>query len=433
MLPKAVVAYFHSKFFGRKKMTQIPEKQNGLLLHGVRQPYQLTADHAVPQIQSDRELLVKTAVIGLNPIDWKAPDFNFGIPCLPYVAGREVVGQVVRGAKLATRFREGDWVLVIATDYRDLRKAGFQEYVVVSDFNAVRIPPNVLARPAATLGVAYVAAALSLGICMGIDFSDVLGGPNLKEILQSVPSETLPADIRDECLAGIPAHERAVPGDWIAIWGGSSTSANLSVQLARLAGLRVVTVVDSLRHGLRLSNHETLRPDLLVDSHDPKRASAVIRANLGTSLRFALDTVGRDSATSLLEALTGSASSTKTTDKELDAGNRDETARQTPPPSPPETPRERRSSEAHLVGLTGLPKGSAPDGVNYHAVPIKVFHEVPAVGEAMTTWLERLLESGKLVPPEVLAVEKGFEGVNRGLDQMRRGEIRGGRMVVDLT
>lgn len=54
-------------------MTQIPERQTGLLLHQVRQPYQLTSDYAVPQIQTDRELLVKTAVIGLNPIDWKAP------------------------------------------------------------------------------------------------------------------------------------------------------------------------------------------------------------------------------------------------------------------------------------------------------------------------------------------------------------------------
>lgn len=194
-------------------------------------------------------------------------------------------------------------------------------------------------------------------------------------------------------------------------------------------------MVDSLRHGLRLSNHDTLRPDLLVDSHDPKRASAIIRANLGSSLRFGLDTVGRDSATSLLEALTGSDNSIKQadgqpTDTEGRAGN----SRQTPPPSPPETPRQRkRSAESHLVGLTGLPKGSAPEGVNYHAVPIKLFHEVPAVGEALATWLERLLESGKLVPPEVLAVETGFEGVNRGLDQMRRGEIRGGRMVVDLT
>ena len=155
-------------------------------------------------------------------------DFNFGIPCLPYVAGREVVGQVVKGAQVATRFHEGDLVLVIATDYRDLRKAGFQEYVVVSDFNAVRIPPNVAPRPAATVGVAYVAAVLSLGICMGVDFSDVLDGPNLRGIVRSVSPESLPADIRDECLSGISDYERAVPGDWIALWGGQSPCADNS-------------------------------------------------------------------------------------------------------------------------------------------------------------------------------------------------------------
>lgn len=279
----------------------------------------------------------------------------------------------------------------------------------------MRIPRSLSPQAGATLGVAFVAAALSLGICMGVDFSPVLGGPDLLSLVRStVPAEQLPADIRGECLSGIrDDSERAAAGDWVAVWGGSSTSANMAVQLARLAGLRVVTVVDKLRHGLRLSDHKVLRPDLLVDSHDPSRAVDVIRANVGGDLRFALDTSGRDSATWLLRALSS----------EKDAGR---------PPSPPDTPRDSSPSRRHLIGLTGLPKEQAPEGVAYHTVPIKVFHEVPAVGEALSLWLERLLENGLVSPPEVLGVESGFEGINRGLDRMRRGEIRGGRMVVSL-
>lgn len=192
-----------------------------------------------------------------------------------------------------------------------------------------------------------------------------------------------------------------------------------------------MTVVDKLRHGLRLSNHVTLRPDLLVDSHDPQRAIEIIRANIGENLRFGLDTGGRETATALLATLTPVGSGGKTA---VGDAHHSQVGRQTPPPSPRYEPRHiKRSSTGHLVGLTGLPRGQAPDGVSYHAVPIKIFHEVPAIGEALTTWLERLLESGKLVPPEVLAVEEGFDGVNRGLDRMRRGEIRGGRIVVDVT
>ncbi|KAI3533291.1 alcohol dehydrogenase GroES-like domain-containing protein [Colletotrichum filicis] len=408
-------------------MAEIPATQTVLILHAAKQPYETAEGYQVPEIQNEQEVLVKTEHIGLNPIDWKAPDFNFAIPTLPYISGRELVGRVVRRPQQSSttaattsqkqsqsRLREGDQVLVISTDYRDLRKAAYQEYVVTSDFNAARIPPNVSPRAGATLGVAFVAAALSLAVCMGVDFSHVLDGPDLLTILRSVPPESLPQDIRAECLSGIGNHERATAGDWVVIWGGSSTSANLAVQLARLAGLKVVTVVDKLRHGLRLSNHTVLRPDLLVDSHDPARAIDIIRANVGKDLRFALDTSGRESAGWLLRALTPS---------------QDANA----PPSPPDTPRNSAPTVKHLIGLTGLPKEQAPEAVAYHTVPIKVFHEVPAVGEALVTWLERLLESGLVSPPEVLGVEEGFEGINRGLDRMRKGEIRGGRMVVSLA
>ncbi|KAF6805447.1 zinc-binding dehydrogenase [Colletotrichum sojae] len=410
-------------------MADVPDTQTVLILHAAKTPYETLEGYQVPEIRDESEVLVRTETIGLNPIDWKAPDFNFAIPSLPYISGRELVGRVVRrspGSK--SRLQNGDQeqklmsastpkVLVISTDYRDLRKAAYQQYVVTADFNAVRIPPCVSPQAGATLGVAFVAAALSLGICMGVDFSSILDGPDLLSLVRNnIPAESLPQDIRAECLSGIrDDSERAVAGDWVAVWGGSSTSANLAVQLARLAGLRVVTVVDKLRHGLRLANHKTLRPDLLVDTHDPARAVDIIRANVGGELRFALDTSGRESATWLLRALS----------KEQDAvGNA--------PPSPPDTPRRAGPSRRHLIGLTGLPKEQAPEGVAYHTVPIKVFHEVPAVGEALSLWLERLLESGLVSPPEVLGVESGFEGINRGLDRMRRGEIRGGRMVVSL-
>ncbi|EFQ36413.1 alcohol dehydrogenase GroES-like domain-containing protein [Colletotrichum graminicola] len=401
-------------------MAEIPQTQTVLILHAAKQPYETIDGYEVPEIQDEREVLVKTEHIGLNPIDWKAPDFNFAIPTLPYISGRELVGRVVRRHPSSrSRLREGDRVLVISTDYRDLRKAAYQQYVVTADFNASRIPRGidgaVAPRAAATLGVAFVAAVLSLGVCMGVDFTGVLGGPDLLQLLRGpVPAEALPQDIRAECLSGIQDGERATAGDWVVVWGGSSTSANLAVQLARLAGLRVVTVVDKLRHGLRLANHTVLRPDLLVDSHDPSRAVDIIRANVGKDLRFALDTSGKESAGWLLRALAP------------------EKGASSAPPSPPDTPRNSGPTRKHLIGLTGLPKEQAPEAVAYHTVPIKVFHEVPAVGEALVTWLERLLENGLISAPELLGVEEGFNGINRGLDRMRRGEIRGGRMVVSL-
>ncbi|KAI5923601.1 quinone oxidoreductase [Camillea tinctor] len=395
-------------------MSGVPTTQRIAALNALREPYTIVDGHPIPVIKDDDEVLVKCQVIGLNPIDWKAPDFGFGIPVLPYIAGRELSGRVVKTSATSSRFKEGDNVIVISTDYRDLRKAAYQEYVVSSHFNVVKIPPSLSLRSGATIGVAFVATALALGISMGVDFSSVANGPDLLKLVKNVDRESLPEDIRAECLDNILPSERALPGDWVIIWGGSSTSANIALQLARLAGLRVVTVVDKAKHGLRLSTHEVLRPDLLIDSHDPDRVVEILKSNFGEQLRFALDTRGRESASALAKAL-----------RRLH--NADSS-----PPSPPGTPKGTKIIRSHLVGLTGLPKEPVDESLVYHTVPIKLYHEVPSVGEELSLWLERLLGGNFLVTPDIIAVDEGFHGINKGLDRMRRGEISGGKAVVTL-
>lgn len=125
-------------------------------------------------------------------------------------------------------------VMAISTDYRDSRKAAYQQYAVVSDFNACRIPPNISVTEAAPLGVAFVAAAVALGICLGVDFVSTGGwprGPDLLRTVRSLPREGLPQDIRAECFDSIRQDERPQPGDWIAIWGGKRTTLRLRVSL----------------------------------------------------------------------------------------------------------------------------------------------------------------------------------------------------------
>lgn len=51
----------------------VPQEQDALLLHGPRQQYKIHRNYPVPQLADDNEVLVKAVVIGLNPIDWKAP------------------------------------------------------------------------------------------------------------------------------------------------------------------------------------------------------------------------------------------------------------------------------------------------------------------------------------------------------------------------
>lgn len=143
----------------------------------------------------------------------------------------------------------------------------------------------------------------------------------------------------------------------------------------------------------------------------------VLRANVGGDVRFGIDTRGKDTAAHLLEALS--------TTKDQPAA----------PPSPPATPRTSPALSSHLIGLSGLPKpaaGQTSEGLAMHSVPFKLFHEVPAVGHALVTWLERLLAEGLVSPPEIIDIEEGLASVNAGLDRMRRGEISGGKLIVRL-
>jgi hypothetical protein len=273
-----------------------------------------------------------------------------------------------------------------------------------------------------------VAAVLALGICMGVDFTSILNGPDLLKIVREIDEERLPKDIRDECLSGIGDRERAKKGDWVVIWGGSSTCAFVMKQIARLAGLKIISVVDSSKHGLRLSNHDKIRPDLLVDSHDPERAISIIRAATGDSAKFGFDTVGKDTAAHLIRALASSHTETKLPE-ELHEYNGVKSKLPTPPSTPSES---TRTTASHLVGLTGVPKTNIPAGVALHSVPIKLYHEIPEVGQALSEWCERLLVEGLLVPPDVVGTVDGLEGINEGLNRLRQRKIRGGRLVAKL-
>ncbi|CAL3967898.1 unnamed protein product [Diplocarpon coronariae] len=375
------------------------EHQDVLLLHAPRQRYAHTRQQPVPKLRDEREMLVAVDVVGLNPIDWKAPDFGWGLPALPCISGRDLAGRVVKTPSVRSRFVKGDSVMAISTDYRDSRKAAYQQYAVVSDFNACRLPGHLGARDAAPLGVAFVAAALALGICMGVDFGRGHGprGPHLQQIVRSLPRSALPKDIQQECFDNIRPGEGARAGEWIAIWGGSSATGCCAVQLAKLAGLKVIAIIDVARSGERMLKHGA---DLLVDRLDPGRAVEIVRSVTQGRLRFGLDTIGRETSRQMAQVMR--------------PGNEDGDGR------------------AHLVGLVGLPAAST-DGVVYHSVPIKAFHEASAVGEGMMVWLEKLLERKLLHTPDIEVAAGGLAGINAALDRLRDGSVNGPRIVVPLT
>ena len=51
-------------------------QQDVLLLHGPGKRYSLERAQQIPTLRHDREILVQVLAIGLNPIDWKGPDYG---------------------------------------------------------------------------------------------------------------------------------------------------------------------------------------------------------------------------------------------------------------------------------------------------------------------------------------------------------------------
>jgi NADPH:quinone reductase-like Zn-dependent oxidoreductase len=368
-------------------------QQDLLLLHGPRQKYTLEKAQGIPELRGDDEILVQTLAIGLNPVDWKGADYGFGQPSYPWVNGRDFAGIVVKASRKDSRIKQGDIVFGPSTDYRDVRKAAYQEYIVTTHSNVARIPQGVQVKEGAALGVAFVAATIALGLSFGLDLS-ASGSPDFLGVARGLNPLHVPDDIRSEVFWGITEAERPKPGEWIAIWGANTTTGQLAVQLAKIAGLKVAAVADLAKAGSRLVD---LGADFQVDRHDPKRAVDILKAVTGGKLRFGFDVVGTESATALQDALQKSTT----------------------------------GLQSHLLGLSGFPKEAA-GGVTHHKVPIKLFHESSVFGEALVGWLEKLLISKKLKLPEVEVAEGGLAGINDALDRLRSGTVSGKRIVVQV-
>ena len=89
---------------------KVPTNQAVLLLRKPKSQYILSSTHDIPELQGEQELLIRIRTIGLNPIDWKAPDYGFGIPALPHISGRDFAGVVVKAPKGQSRIKAGDVV-----------------------------------------------------------------------------------------------------------------------------------------------------------------------------------------------------------------------------------------------------------------------------------------------------------------------------------
>ncbi|KAK4055170.1 Zinc-binding oxidoreductase alcohol dehydrogenase [Microbotryomycetes sp. JL201] len=158
---------------------------------------------AVPSI-SDRDVLVKIKAVALNPTDWKHRDF-VGIP--NSVLGCDFAGEVVEKGSSVSNVAIGDRVAGFVHGGKANGVGSFAEYTKIGSTLVWKVPDNVSDEEAAALGgIGPHTASQALFSRLHLNQPD------------SPTSESKP----------------------VLVWGGSSSVGLYAIQLATLAGYKVV-------------------------------------------------------------------------------------------------------------------------------------------------------------------------------------------------
>ncbi|ATY65193.1 zinc-binding oxidoreductase [Cordyceps militaris] len=198
-------------------------------------------------------LLIKTKAVALNPTDWKAIDNDAGyaIGTRPGVDFAGIVEEIGPDAKKG--FRKGDRVYSIAFGAKDREHGAFGDYTMTPEHVVAKIPDHITFEQAATLGVGITTCGQALYQLLGLP---------------------------------LPPSAAVDPPQTILIGGGSTATAVLGIQYAKLSGLRVLATASP-------HNFDYLRSlgaDVLLDYHESAEELVTkVRDVVGDDLTLAWD------------------------------------------------------------------------------------------------------------------------------------------------
>ncbi|GKZ33141.1 hypothetical protein AbraIFM66950_002925 [Aspergillus brasiliensis] len=332
-------------------------------------------NHPIPTPRHD-EILVRTAAVALNPIDWMLLGST---PSPNAVMGHDYSGTVVEvGQSARERFQVGDRVCGLVKGANRIRPESgtFAEYIVAKAAVQIRIPDGVSFEDAATVGVGAIAA----GQC--------LFGPSCLNL--SWPESQSPEK----------------KGDTILIYGGSTASGLWLIQFAKLAGYTVLTTCSP-------KNFDLVRDygaDAVFDYRDP-RCAQQIREHTNNTLRLVCDAVSTQKSLRICgEAIS-------------DKGGRYHSL------LPVEMGRgDVESTFANCCTALGEPFEYGPDCMAIPAMPAEFEFARGWANIVSTLWSEGRIKT--------LVVEKrdgGLRKVLDGLEDLKKGAVSGRKVVYTVS
>ncbi|KAI5951156.1 hypothetical protein KGF54_004230 [Candida jiufengensis] len=216
-------------------------------------------NYPIPEINDD-QILLKAHSFAINPIDYK--HIEFGIAQKGDILGDDVSGIVEKVGSNVKGFKKGDFISSFVSGDVAKTNGAFAEYVAVEPQATVKYEQLIdeVDIKSGLIKTFDGAASVTLGlVTVGISFAYSLEIPENKQ-----------------------------DGDFILIWGGSTATGILAIQLAKLIyGLNVITTASPKNFDYLKS----LGADYVFNYNDSDIVSKIKDLTKG-KLRFSLDVVG---------------------------------------------------------------------------------------------------------------------------------------------
>ncbi|KAJ5675664.1 hypothetical protein N7462_008561 [Penicillium macrosclerotiorum] len=327
----------------------------------------------VPEL-SETEILVRIQCVALNPTDFKHIDI---LSPKGAIIGCDYSGTVVKiGSKAPGNWTVGDRVAGFIHGGLYVDRGSFAEYLKIPGDLAWSIPSSVTNEEATTFGVSAVTAMLALNCRLGVPWVD--GHESLDEGRSKTP---------------------------ILIYSGSTCAGLYSIQLAKLAGLKVVTTASPRSHDLV----KEYGADDVFDYRSSSAVEDIIRAY--PNIDRALDCYSEGSSTEFCA--------------EVVRKNRGWVV----------TLLDNAKADLDGVRVEFL-LGYSVFNAEFQWLPPfgPKFPKIPSDNAALRRFYASLPQlSSKLKAPPIKKIDGGLENLSTGLDMLRQGKVSGTKLVLCLS
>jgi len=287
----------------------------------------------------------------------------------------DMSGVVVEVGQSVTSFKPGDLVIGFAHGLcsQNLDNCAFQTYVLVKANAAAIMPASMDFIKGASLPTAVGTATMCLADVFGLSI------PGWTSVSNQAPSASAA----------------------LLVWGGASAGVGaMTIQLARMAGLTVFATASKHQHSRLIS----LGATEVVDYHSPTVVDELIVAaeRAGKNIVYAVDAISTE------ETLTAVMDTLRRSSK---PDTQSIISHTTPWPTNVARPDDIAARQVRGDDLWGRREDLC----------------AWLYGEALPKWLQ----DGSIIPSPIKTIEGGIEGIQNGLNELRKG-VSGEKLVVRI-